>query len=132
MMLISLIIVMCSYLYWVCLVCPVLKNSYFNEQLSTLDTKNYAKEFKLWKVCSISYSPNVRYMVLWKIVFWSGNCHRKRFNNTVWKTQCQLKFVLHITWGKIEYVTGSFKFRGIWTSLKLFWYFILIIIIFKW
>ena len=77
MMLIFSIIVMCSYLNLVCLVCRVLKNTYFKEHVSVVASKysicdtekmlrnlsyvqclNIAPLEKAWFMAPMEYSPN--------------------------------------------------------------------------
>ena len=68
MMLIVSVIVMCSYIYTVCLVSRVLKDIYLKKHLSVIaskysifDMENKTKEFTL---CSMfKYSPNRKGMV---------------------------------------------------------------------
>ena len=68
MMLIFSVIIMCRYLYSVCQVCLVLKNTYFKEYLSVVaskyricNTENSTQEFKL---CSMfKHSPNGKGMI---------------------------------------------------------------------
>ena len=59
MILILSVILMCSYLYPVCLVSQVLKNADFKEHLSVV------------ALCSVfKYSPNGKGMDSWNIVSW--------------------------------------------------------------
>ena len=45
---------------------------------------------------SMVYSPKAKAMVLWKIVFWSGNHHGKRWKKN--NIKCQSKLILCIKW----------------------------------
>ena len=102
MMLMFSVIVMCSHLCSVCLVCRVLKDTYFKEHLSVVaskysicNTKNNAWKLKLcsmfkhspnWKgmvyvpngIFPLVFNPNGKCMVLWKMPFRSGNGHGKK------------------------------------------------------
>ena len=131
MKLISSVIVMFSYLHSVCLVPRVLKNTYFKRNYSVVafkhsicDRKNNTQEFKVcsmfkhsvsWK--GMVYSPNEKGIVLWKIVFRSGNCHGKRKKNT-YKRYMSIKisfmfYALH----EVDKSNDTSSFWRIWTSL---------------
>ena len=93
MMLILSVILMCSYLYPVCLVSQVLKNTDFKEHLSVVALCSMFKHSPNGKVMVygpngkgimasmeyilIIYSPNGKDMDLWNIFFPSGNRHGK-------------------------------------------------------
>ena len=64
MMWIFSIIVMCSYLYAVCLVCRVLKNIYFKEHLSVVASR--------YSICDMENNRNLNYVLCWVVsrVFW--------------------------------------------------------------
>ena len=105
--LIFAVIVICPYLYSMCLVSPVLKSPYFKEHLSVVAFNityaiwknvqflNMTPMKKAWFMAPIEYSsngkdmvpmkynllvysPNGKGMVLWKVVFGRGNRHGKR------------------------------------------------------
>ena len=132
MMLIPSIIVIRWYLFSACLLSRVLKNINFKEHLSGAGSK--------YSLCNIEnriqyclvYSPNGNGMVLWKIVFWSGNHYGKRWKQNILKdamwTKISFMFCLHEVGNSI--VTS--RFQGIWSDLYFFCYFFLFTIIVNW
>ena len=125
MMLIISIIVMCLYLYSLCMVCRDLNNKgqvsvivsnrgyaiwkTILRNLNYVQYLNIAPMDKAWFMAPMEYSPNGKYvmapmeyipkfnspngkgMVLWTIIFRSGNGHVKR-------QRCQKNLVLCTTW----------------------------------
>ena len=161
MMLIFSINAMRSYLYALCLVCRVSKNTLEwllpniadairrtkLRNLNHVQCSNLAPMEKEWFLAPMEYSPNKKSimarmehtpmvysliekgMVLWKILFRSGNGYGKRQ-----KKKCSKNDKISVKIGLMHYIKWiksnvTINFRGIWTSLYFLIFFLLTIII---